>query len=142
MRPAAVLAGLILLATGGTPAAADPPAGVPAASSPLAARAVWLVPADTLVAAPAGPADPWLGQDKLLHFGASLTITLSTQYVLVSRMGLPERNAWPVAAGTALSMGLFKELADSQRPRQPLFSWRDMAWNAAGVGTALLVILL
>lgn len=88
------------------------------------------------------PDDPWIGRDKAMHYGVSALLTLSTQYVLVRQMDMTDERAWPVSAGTALAFGLFKEFADSQRPHQPLFSWRDMAWNAAGVATALAVILL
>jgi len=112
----------------------------------LVARAVWLSPIgvapDDTVAVATRPHDPWLGPDKALHFGASFLLTLSGQYVLVSKMDMRERQAWPVAAGTSLALGLFKELADSQRPVRPLFSWRDMAWNTAGVATAVVIILI
>jgi uncharacterized protein YfiM (DUF2279 family) len=125
----------------------DCPGAVQDTPSPLAARAVWL-------ALPAGaafhegrphvaaPNDPWFGPDKILHFGASFLLTVSGQYMVETKMGLPEQRAWPVAAGTSLALGLFKELADSQRERNPLFSWRDMTANALGVGAGVALILL
>jgi uncharacterized protein YfiM (DUF2279 family) len=112
----------------------------------FAARAIWLNPAGYEVDdsfqmyQTARDEDRWLGSDKLMHFGVSFMLTLSTQYFLVHRMDLPNDRAWPVSAGTALAFGLFKELADSQREHRPLFSWRDMAANAAGVGAAVVVI--
>lgn len=131
-----LLLALLLVATPLPAAAATPdPAPHP--------RVVFLLaPTEPEAPSPPRPDDPWLGPDKALHAGASLLLTLSGQYVLASKMNLPEERAWPVAAGTALAFGLFKELADSQRPQNPLFSWRDMAANTAGVALGVAIILL
>lgn len=85
------------------------------------------------------PPDEWLGRDKALHFGASFLLTLSGQYVLVDKADLSNGRALPVSAGSALALGLLKEVADSQRPVHPLFSWRDLAADAAGVALAAAV---
>lgn len=113
----------------------------------LVARAIWLGPQPMdesfqLVRDEPAVGDRWFGSDKVMHFGVSFVLTLSTQYVLVHQMDLPGDRAWPVAAGTSMAFGLFKELADSQREHRPHFSWRDMAANTAGVAVALAVILL
>jgi uncharacterized protein YfiM (DUF2279 family) len=117
-----------------------------------AARAVWLpapatdssraVVATSMIRNAPQPADAWLGADKAMHFAASFLLTLSTQYLLVNKTDLPEHTALPLAAGTTLSLGLVKEIADSQRERHPLFSWRDIAANTAGVVLAASLILL
>ncbi|MEM9996805.1 MAG: hypothetical protein AAF809_03805 [Bacteroidota bacterium] len=86
--------------------------------------------------------DPWLGRDKALHVGASLLLTLSGQYVLVNKLDASEGDAWPLSASGALAVGLLKEVADSRRARNPLFSWRDLAADAVGVGLGLAVIWL
>ncbi|MEM6785664.1 MAG: hypothetical protein AAF624_18235 [Bacteroidota bacterium] len=88
------------------------------------------------------PVDPWLGRDKALHAGASFLLTLSGQYVLVSKLDATEGEAWPLAATGALAVGLLKEVADSRRVRNPLFSWRDLAADAVGVGLGLGLIWL
>ncbi|MEL6772098.1 MAG: hypothetical protein AAFP18_13605 [Bacteroidota bacterium] len=88
------------------------------------------------------PADPWLGRDKALHAGASFLLTLSGQYVLVNKLEATEGQAWPFAATGALAVGLLKEVADSRRARNPLFSWRDLAADAVGVALGLGVIWL
>ncbi|MEM8559487.1 MAG: hypothetical protein AAGG50_16840 [Bacteroidota bacterium] len=88
------------------------------------------------------PVDPWLGRDKALHVGASLLLTLSGQYVLVNKLDASEGDAWPLSASGALAVGLLKEVADSRRARNPLFSWRDLAADAVGVGLGLAVIWL
>ncbi len=127
-------------------AAASEPAPCSAHRSPLAPpvqgvdvagpeRPFAVVLADTTGA----PPDDWLGRDKALHLGASFLITLSGQYVLVDKADLSNGRALPVSAGVALALGLAKEVADSRRPRHPLFSWRDLAADAAGVALAAAV---
>ncbi len=94
------------------------------------------VRADTVLA------DPWLGRDKVLHAGFSFLTTLSAQYVLQTKFDASRDEALPVSAGLVLSLGLVKEIADSRRPVQPLFSTRDLAADAAGVALAVGIILL
>ena len=88
------------------------------------------------------PADAWLGRDKALHAGASFLLTLSGQYVLVSKGGLSESDALPLSAGAALGLGVLKETADASRATAPLFSWRDLAADALGVLLAVLLVEL
>lgn len=92
-------------------------------------------PADTL-------RDPWLGRDKVLHAAGSFLLTLSAQYVLTSKLDTSESGALPIAAGAAFSLGLAKEVADSRRRVNPLFSVRDLAADAFGVALAVGLILL
>ena len=86
------------------------------------------------------PPDEWLGRDKAFHAGGSFLLTLGGQYLLVNKHGLSEGQALPVSAATALALGLVKEVSDSRRARDPLFSWRDLAADAAGVALAALVV--
>ena len=86
------------------------------------------------------PADPWLGRDKALHAGASLALTLGGTAVLTEAAGLDADRALPVAAGTALALGVMKELTDRRRDRSPLFSWRDLVADAVGVGLAAALV--
>lgn len=138
MRRLLLAAGIALVAV---PAAAQP--GAPAALSyrlpgrPLDVREAALheTRADSLQA----PPDDWLGFDKGLHFGASFLLTLSGQYVLTDKGGLSNRRALPLAAGTALALGLAKEVADSRRVAFPLFSLRDLVADVAGVAAGALV---
>ncbi|MEM1115981.1 MAG: hypothetical protein AAF845_05470 [Bacteroidota bacterium] len=88
------------------------------------------------------PPDAWLGRDKALHAGGSLLLTLSGQYLLVDKAGLSNAEALPVAAGTTLLLGVMKEVTDSRRTRHPLFSWRDLAADAAGIAVAAALVSL
>lgn len=87
-------------------------------------------------------ADDWFGRDKLLHFGTSFLLTLSSQYFLTEKVGLDETRGAFVSAPIALSLGLMKELGDARHPTRPYFSWRDMVANSAGVLLAVGLIAL
>lgn len=95
---------------------------------------------DTVADTTHAPPDAWLGRDKALHAGASFLLTLSGQYVLVDKAELSNSRALPISVGTALALGLLKEVSDSRRERHPLFSWRDLAADAAGVALAIAVV--
>lgn len=96
-------------------------------------------PAADSLCPPPRPADDWVGRDKVLHAAGSLLLTLSAQYVLTDKLDLSNARALPVAAGATLALGVLKEVADSRRPVGPLFSWRDLAADAAGVALGALV---
>lgn len=88
------------------------------------------------------PPDDWLARDKAMHVGASFLITLSSQYVLESKLELTEGEALPLAATSALSAGVLKEVMDSRRLHSPHFCTRDLVADALGVLLAAGVILL
>jgi uncharacterized protein YfiM (DUF2279 family) len=112
----------------------------------LRAVMLWDARADTTTAPPPrrplSEIDPWIAQDKALHLGAGLLITLSGQYVLTQKLDVRERQAWPVAFGSAVAVGLAKEIMDSQRPRNPFFSWRDLVATAAGGAVGVVIIVI
>ncbi|MEP0546052.1 MAG: hypothetical protein ABJF88_03905 [Rhodothermales bacterium] len=156
-----VVGTLLLLVVGVGPAAAQSPAALRAAmlhgartdvapmphrmqgehGSPLRAPAA----VERVLPSPVAPdtlRDPWLGRDKVLHAAGSFLLTLSAQYVLTSKLDTDEDTAVPIAAGSAFSLGLAKEVADSRRPVRPLFSTRDLVADAVGVALAVGLILL
>ncbi|MDX1420643.1 MAG: hypothetical protein R3181_11800 [Rubricoccaceae bacterium] len=130
---AALLGGLLLLAT-----------AAPAAQTAALPEGLGWTWSERPLASPAGGAavarpDRWLGPDKALHAGASFALTLAMQGAFTAN-GAAGEDALPVAAGMALTLGLMKELADARRPRSPLFSWRDLAADAAGVLAAAALV--
>ena len=88
------------------------------------------------------PPDDWLAHDKALHVGASFLITLSSQYVFESKLGLTDGEALSLAMTAALSAGVLKEVLDSQRLHTPHFCTRDLVADAVGVLLAVGIILL
>jgi len=86
--------------------------------------------------------DEWLARDKALHLGVSFLATLSSQYVWVDKGDLSNGEALSLSVGSALALGLAKEVLDARRPRDPHFCWRDLAADAAGVALAAGLISL
>ena len=72
-------------------------AGAPAARAQVLADTTAAPPVAAPPPRPA-PRDEWLGRDKALHAGGSFLLTLSGQYVLVSKGGLSEDGALPLSA--------------------------------------------
>jgi len=87
-------------------------------------------------AARASDPDPWLGRDKMLHFGVSAALAAGG-YAAGSLAwdGTGERLA--AGAGFSLALGAAKELADMAGYGDP--SWRDFAWDVVGTGAGLLL---
>jgi uncharacterized protein YfiM (DUF2279 family) len=89
-----------------------------------------------LVQPAAAPPDPWLAEDKARHLFASLTIG-AIAYGAATGAGLEWPDAGVAAGALAGGAGVAKEFRDRARGRP--FSVRDLAWDALGVGAALLL---
>ncbi|MBN2573696.1 MAG: hypothetical protein JXP73_03960 [Deltaproteobacteria bacterium] len=89
--------------------------------------------------AEAADSDPWLGRDKALHFGASFALA-GGGYAGTAL--LSERTSVRAATGACLaaSAGIGKEVYDRYSGGDA--SWRDLAWDAVGTATGVLVAWL
>ncbi len=96
----------------------------------LASIACTLVPSTVRASDP----DPWLGRDKVLHFGASAGIA-ATGYGAGVFAFDARYEALLLGAGLALTAGIGKEAYDAMGYGDP--SWRDLAWDVAGTVTGL-----
>lgn len=98
----------------------------------LAISALW-----SPLAAQKKEPDRWLGQDKLKHFfmaGYSYSVThAALQAASVSTSG--QRNGGLVIS---VSVSVGKEVAD--RRRGSYVSYRDLAWDGAGIALAALLM--
>ncbi|HSM37227.1 MAG TPA: hypothetical protein VK837_12575 [Longimicrobiales bacterium] len=90
---------------------------------------------DLRPAAPAQP-DPWIAEDKARHFFASLMIG-AVAYGGATALSVEWPEAGVAAGAVAGAAGIAKEFSDRSRGRP--FSVRDLVWDAAGVGAALLL---
>jgi putative lipoprotein len=104
----------------------------------LLRRAVAPLLALTLLSSTASAADPWLGRDKLAHFGASAVIAgIGYGASMIGTNDLRLRIAFGVGAGVLV--GGAKEMVDMAGFGDP--SWKDFTWDIAGtvvgVGIAL-----
>lgn len=84
-------------------------------------------------------ADPWLGRDKALHFGACAAISAGG-YGAAAPWTDDVRVRVSVGAGAGLATGVAKELWDLSGHGDP--STRDLAWDVAGTLTGVAVAAL
>jgi uncharacterized protein YfiM (DUF2279 family) len=96
----------------------------------------------TPVRAPAAAQDRWIAMDKAKHLGGSTLLTLSAQYVLVTKANWSDRDALPVSAGAAATIGLGKEIYDRYAGPTRYFSKKDLVADAIGILLGAGVILL
>ncbi len=83
--------------------------------------------------------DPWLGFDKVQHFSFSCLITLSSQYMLVNKYKMEEKEAVYISAPLSLLVGISKEIGDKKKPKG-FFSRRDLLADLLGIGVAMFLI--
>lgn len=81
-----------------------------------------------------------IGFDKIQHVTFSCLWTLSSQYILENKSGFAGDKALSYAVGSSVSLGLAKELNDSQTRKKP-FDWGDMFANGIGIAVAVLIIV-
>ena len=80
--------------------------------------------------------DPWLGRDKVIHYGVSAGIA-GAGYVAGALIFDTRAHALVMGAGAAALAGVGKELADLGGYGDP--SWKDLAWDGLGLVTGLAV---
>jgi putative lipoprotein len=86
----------------------------------------------------AGAHDPWFGTDKMKHFFLSAFIqSLSYSVIQVTTRGSRSSLLLSASAASA-AVGIGKEIHDSRVKGE--FSVRDLTWDAAGIGTASLML--
>ncbi len=85
-----------------------------------------------------GARDPWLGTDKMKHFFLSAFVqSLAYSVMQVTTRGSRSSLLLTASAASAAA-GIGKEIHDRRVKGE--FSVRDLAWDAAGVGTASLML--
>ena len=80
--------------------------------------------------------DPWLGQDKVIHYSVSAGIA-GAGYVAGALIFDNRAHALGIGAAAATLAGVGKELADLGGYGDP--SWKDLAWDGLGMVTGLAV---
>ncbi len=85
----------------------------------------------------AGPPDRWFGVDKLKHFVVS-ALAQSVAYGALQYGGASHRIALGGSLAAGATLGVGRELSD--RRAKGHFSVRDLAWDAAGLAAATLVV--
>jgi putative lipoprotein len=81
--------------------------------------------------------DSWFGADKIKHFFMSAFIE-SLTFSGLQAAGAHRNAAFAGAVGVTAAFGIGKEFHD--RRLGELFSIRDLAWDAAGAGAAVVML--
>jgi putative lipoprotein len=92
----------------------------------------------TLGRAPQHSGDSWFGPDKLQHFFTSAFVQ-SLGYGVLRRAGAENSPAIAGASVVTAIVGVGKEVRD--RRTKGDFSVRDLAWDAAGAGSASVLLV-
>ena len=85
----------------------------------------------------AGPRDPWFGPDKIKHFLLA-AFTQSVAHSALRLAGASRDVSLVGASATAAAASILKEVYDKRQGR--IFSPRDLVWDAAGAGSATIVL--
>lgn len=91
----------------------------------------------TLARTPEHRGDSWFGPDKLQHFFTSAFVQ-SFSYGALRRAGADHGPAIVGASALTVAAGVGKELRDGHVRGE--FSVRDLAWDAAGAGSASILL--
>ena len=92
----------------------------------------------TLGRTPEHSRDAWFGPDKLQHFFLSAFVQ-SAGYGVLRRSGAEPGLAIAGASAVTAAVGVGKEIHD--RRTKGDFSARDLAWDAAGAGSASVLLV-
>lgn len=92
------------------------------------------------IAASSREPDRWFAMDKFWHFSASFVSVGAGYQLCANRLGIDHRPATAAAASGTFSLGIAKEFYDLFGPARH-FSWKDLAWDAAGIGAGYLVFI-
>ena len=82
--------------------------------------------------------ESWFGSDKIKHFFLSAFVE-SVAFSFAQVAGANRRTALASGIGAAAVVGLGREIHDKRTPGK-WFSYRDLAWDAAGIGSAALLL--
>jgi uncharacterized protein YfiM (DUF2279 family) len=82
--------------------------------------------------------DSWFGIDKIKHFFISAFIE-SVTYSALQAAHVKRRPALTGAIGVAAAIGVARELHDRKKPGNR-FSYRDLTWDALGIGAGAVVL--
>jgi uncharacterized protein YfiM (DUF2279 family) len=84
------------------------------------------------------PADRWFAPDKVQHFLTSAFVQ-SMSYGTLRTTGLSHSASLAGATAASVATGVGKEVRDLRTRGE--FSFRDLAWDAAGAGAATVLLV-
>jgi len=91
------------------------------------------------LASPKNWPDEWLGKDKFDHALVSAGLVAAQFYFLRQELNMRAAPSGQMAAGSALALGLAKEIYDKASGRGTP-SWKDLLADIVGIGVAVLLV--
>jgi putative lipoprotein len=82
--------------------------------------------------------DSWFGIDKIKHFFISAFVE-SVTYSALQAARVKRRPALTGAIGVTASIGVAREIHDKRKPGNR-FSYRDLTWDALGIGAGAVLV--
>jgi uncharacterized protein YfiM (DUF2279 family) len=82
--------------------------------------------------------DRWFGVDKIKHFFISAFIE-SVSYSVLQASNVKRRPALAGAIGVSATLGVAREIHDKRTPGNR-FSYRDLTWDALGIGAGAVML--
>lgn len=83
--------------------------------------------------------DEWFSSDKFLHFSVSMNLVGLTYHVHHRQLGRDEDEGRVLSVSLTALAGLGKEIYDKKRKGN--FSWKDLIYDAAGIGAGYLIFI-
>jgi uncharacterized protein YfiM (DUF2279 family) len=84
--------------------------------------------------------DAWLGKDKFDHAIMSAGMVAAQFYFLHQELDVNTARSRQIAAASALTIGIAKEIYD-RASRRGTPSWKDLLADGVGVGVALVLVI-
>jgi len=83
--------------------------------------------------------DPWISQDKFLHFSACAAISGLTYHFYVCRLKRNENRGKVYSVSLTALIGIGKEIYDKKKKGH--FSWKDLFWDGLGLATGYFIFI-
>jgi len=83
--------------------------------------------------------DEWLGRDKAMHLITSMAIVGIGYYTAYYWAGEGHSCSTAVGIGVSLCAGIGREIWDGTMKTPRHFSYKDLVWDAIGIGLGVLI---
>jgi len=94
---------------------------------------------DSIVRAQKSPQDYWLGKDKFDHAVMSAGLVAAQFYFFHQEFDWKASKSRQIAAGSALAIGIAKEIYD-KASRRGMPGWKDLLADFVGISVAFILV--
>ena len=83
--------------------------------------------------------DPWVSNDKFLHFSACAATCGLTFHFYANRLNRDEKRGKIYAVSLTALFGIGKEIYDKKK--KGIFSWKDLVWDGFGLAAGYFIFV-